>query len=122
MKERREHRVRRVTLAHQETMERKETKAKRETQDKRAWPVFRERRENQGQTEKRATRDPMETVHLTTTCLVTVTLTSSSNTLRRLRHQNARLTSNLYGLDTHLCSSKAMATDFPKILEVLALA
>merc|ERR1711983_402607 len=107
----------RVTQVHQEMMGTKETKVIRERPDRRDSLVFRERRENQVLTEPKETRDLMETVNPTTTLLVTAILMSWSNTLKMDRPQNVLLTSSLYGLDTLLCSSKAMATDFLKILE-----
>merc|ERR1711983_531375 len=102
----------RVTQVHQEMMGTKETKVIRERPDRRDSLVFRERRENQVLTEPKETRDLMETVNPTTTLLVTAILMSWSNTLKMDRPQNVLLTSSLYGLDTLLCSSKAMATDF----------
>merc|ERR1711983_529671 len=94
-----------------------ETKVNQETMVPR---VLREPRVTQVHQEMmgtKETRDLMETVNPTTTLLVTAILMSWSNTLKMDRPQNVLLTSSLYGLDTLLCSSKAMATDFLKILE-----
>lgn len=118
----REHRELRVILVHQERMEIRETKESRETLDLKDSLESKEKRESQVLMVIRETKDQMEIASLTTTPLVTATLTSSLSTLRPPSNQNVQLTLNLYGPDSLSYSSKAMATDFPKILEVLALA
>jgi hypothetical protein len=96
-------------------METRETKVSREKLDLKDSLESKEKREGQVLMVTRETKDQMEIASLTTTPLVTATLTSSLSTLRPLSNQNAQLTSNLYGPDSLLYSSKAMATDFPKI-------
>lgn len=100
--------------------ETKETKVRRVRLDKRDSLESKERRESPVLMEPREKRDPMEIANPTTTLLVTAILMYLSSTLRLSRHLNAPLTSKPYGVDTHLCSSKATDTVFLRILEALA--
>lgn len=82
----------------------------------------RDKRDNKEMMDLRDKRVLRECVNLMSTILVTVTHIPSSDILKLPKPQNVLQITNLCGLDSLLCSSKATATDSHKILEAPDLA
>lgn len=99
-------------------LEMTETKDPREKQAipaKKDFLESKDRKDNKEVTELKEKEDRRVYVSPTTTILATVIPTPSFDTRKQIVPLIALLITNPYGLDTPLCSSKAMATDFLKI-------
>jgi len=105
-----------------ETMVPRDPKENVASPDKRDLLVSRDRRDSRERTELRETEARRESVNPMTITLATATPTLLFDTLRILMPPTALLTTNLCGPDTLSSSSRATATDFPRILAVPDLA